>query len=264
MVYQRPSPVHIVAADELCKLEVSLLLLHLQHLPDLVGRVLELQLPAHEHTVDIDPFPHAPRLAYHHAETTEILLISRLSRLRYYLAMMDILLEREQYLSRIDRLYQIVSNLSTDSLIHDILLLALGHHHHGRRRRNLLNPIQSLQPREPRHILIEQDKVIVGSLAHLQSIVSIRSSIHRIPLLVEKEYMRLQQVYLVIYPKESVGHFWLFSRLYATKIKMIIRISKFYQKYYLSIPIFNNFQKWRLDDNHHYPREEVFLPLYVD
>ena len=49
----------------------------------------------------------------------------------YTLALVDMLLERHQYLLRIDRFDQIVRYLLPYGLIHDVLFFRLRDHHHG-------------------------------------------------------------------------------------------------------------------------------------
>ena len=99
----------------------------------------------HQPLVDLRPV--LPRAAVHdlHGYLLEVLLILALCHLGLYLAPVDVLLQRQQYLVGVDGLDEVVGNLLADGLFHDVLLLALRHHHHGQRRLEFLDVLQGLQ-----------------------------------------------------------------------------------------------------------------------
>ena len=63
---------------------------------------------------------------------------------------------REQNLIRVDGFYEIIGDLLSHSLIHDILLLVLGDHDHWNVRHLELDPAECLQPRQAGHILVQK------------------------------------------------------------------------------------------------------------
>ncbi len=88
----------------------------------------------HKSLVHLYPVFIRAAIAYLHGYLLEVLLVARLGHLSHYFLSMYILLQRQQYLVGVNRLYQIVGNLRPDGLIHNVLLLALGHHNHRHRR----------------------------------------------------------------------------------------------------------------------------------
>ena len=114
---------------------------------------------------------------------------------------MDVLLQRKENLDGVDRLDEIVGNLGSDGLVHDVLLLALRHHDDGRGRLNLLDALQSLQSRETRHHLIKKHQVKGVATALLDGIGSIADRYHLVAFLFEKDDMSFEEFYLIINPK---------------------------------------------------------------
>ncbi len=124
-------PVEIVLLDKLCEAQVRFLFLHAEHIGHRTVSRAQLQLPVHEFLIDFHPV--LPRSAIHdlHGDLLELLLVLRLRHLRLDLFAVDVLLQCQQNLVGVHGLDQIVGNLLSDGLIHDVLFLALGHHHHG-------------------------------------------------------------------------------------------------------------------------------------
>ena len=83
-------------------------------------------------------------------------MVLALRHLCLYLATVDVLLERQQYLVGVDGLDKVVGNLLSDGLFHDVLFLALGNHDHGQRGMQLLDALESLQTAKARHLLVKQ------------------------------------------------------------------------------------------------------------
>ena len=97
----------------------------------------------------------ATAVLYLHSYLLKLLLILVLCNLGLQLAAVNVFLQREQYLVGVYRLDQVVGNLLSDGLVHDVLLLTLGDHHHGRGRRYFLDALQRFQSAQTRHLLIE-------------------------------------------------------------------------------------------------------------
>ena len=93
--------------------------------------MLQLQLPVHECLVYLYPVVVRCRIIDLHGYAPHVLLIVGIGSLGDDILLMDILFQGEQYLVRVDGLDEVVGNLGADGLVHDVLLLALGHHHHG-------------------------------------------------------------------------------------------------------------------------------------
>ena len=114
---------------------------------------------------------------------------------------MDILLERQQYLIGVYRLYQVVGNLLSDGLLHNVLLLALGNHHHSDRGINLLEFAQGFETADTRHLLIQQHQIEVALTAQVEGIGTVANGHDLIAFLLEEHDVALELLNLVVYPK---------------------------------------------------------------
>ena len=121
----------IVLADKLGKGEVGFLLLHGQHLVHAAARLRELYLPINELAVEVLPFLGRGGVADLRGDFLKLLAVAALRHLGHNLTLVDVLLQREKNLHRIDRFEQIVGNLRADGLVHKVLGLVLRHYHHG-------------------------------------------------------------------------------------------------------------------------------------
>ena len=117
----------------------------------------------HEQFVHVDPFLHSPAVVNLRRYVHEALLISGLCHFRHYFLLVYVLFEGEQDLAWVDWLYQIVGNLRSYCLVHDVFLLALCHHHYRCGRQNLLYLLQRFQSAYSRHHFVEQYEVEVVS-----------------------------------------------------------------------------------------------------
>ena len=114
---------------------------------------------------------------------------------------MNIFFQRQQNLTGIDGFDEVVGNLRTDSLIHDILLFALRTHDNGGIRRNLLDSLQGLQTCQTRHHLIQQNQVERMLAALFYRIRAIGDRDDLIAFFLQKDNMSLQQLYLIVNPQ---------------------------------------------------------------
>ena len=176
-------PVHVVLLDVFGKADVGLALLHFQHLGHLRVGGAEFQFPTHEPLIDVGPV--LPRPAVHdlHGQLLELLLIAALHGLRDDFAPVDVLLQREQYLVGVDGLDEVVGNLLSDGLVHDVFLLALGDHDDGHLRGDLLDALQGLQTAETGHHLVEHDEVEGAFAAFLYGVRAVGDCHHLVTFL---------------------------------------------------------------------------------
>ena len=114
---------------------------------------------------------------------------------------MDILLQSQQYLARVYRLYQVVGNLGTNSLLHDILLLAFCNHDNGCGRLYLLYVHEGLKSGHARHVLIKENEVECLFLACFNGIDSVGDLAHLVSLAFQEHYVGVEEFYLIVGPK---------------------------------------------------------------
>ena len=107
--------------------------------------MLQLQLPAGEGALNGHPLLDGAGGVDHIGNVGELLTVGRIGVFLHDLALVDMLLEAEQYLAGIDGLDEIVGNLLTDGLLHNMLLLRLGDHHHRQSGVYGLDLLQCLQ-----------------------------------------------------------------------------------------------------------------------
>ena len=73
--------------------------------------------------------------------------------------LVEVLLEAKQDLVGIDRFDEVVGDVGTNGVFHNVLLLALGNHHDRNVRMRFLDVLQGLQTAESGHILIQENDV---------------------------------------------------------------------------------------------------------
>ena len=173
-------PVDIVLHDKLGKLLISIRLLHLQHFLHRTVGLCQLQFPKHQLLIHLHPVVQISGIIDLHTDIPEVLLITRIGLVGLNRFLVQMALERQKYLVGINRLNQIIRNLCTNRLVHDILLLTLRHHHRRHGRIHLLDALQSFQTCQTRHVLIQENQVEVPFLAQVNRVLPIRSSHHLI------------------------------------------------------------------------------------
>ena len=114
--------------DIFCKPVVGVLFLHLQHLGHGAVGGAEFQFPVHKPPVYVCPVLPVLTVQDLHGNLLEIRLVLTLCYLRLNLTAVDVLLQCQQYLIGVYGLDEIVGNLLSDGLFHQVLLLALGDH----------------------------------------------------------------------------------------------------------------------------------------
>ena len=197
-------PMHVVLAYELGELGVCFVPLRREHLLHSALRLAQLKLPIRQLLIDFLPFFKARGIVYLHAQSREVLLIIALQVLRDDFLLLDVLLERQQNLCGIDWLDEVVGNLRADCLLHDVLLFTLRHHHHRRSRQQFLYAGQCLEAAQTRHVLVEQDEVERLFRTTVECIVTVRHGFHLITFLLEKKDVSLQELNLVVNPKQFI------------------------------------------------------------
>ncbi len=197
-------PSHVVLAYELGEPSIGLAPLHGEHLLHAALRLAQLQFPVGEFFIDLLPLLDAGGVVDEHPQTGELLLVARLRVFRHDFLLLDVLLERQQDLCGVDGLDEVVGNLGADGLFHDVLLLALRDHHDGCGGQQFLDAVQCLQSAQSGHVLVEQDEVERLLGAAVQGIVAVRHRFHLVAFLLEEEDVSLQQLNLVVNPKQFV------------------------------------------------------------
>ena len=168
-------------------------------------RLLQLQLPIDQLAVGAYPVLRRAGILYHHGQVGKGLAVAGLRHLAHNLLLVDVLLQRQQYLVGVDGLNQVVGYLRADGLLHDVLLLALGDHHygHGRRHAALLDARQRLQAAQARHVLVKQHQVEGLLAAEVDGVGSVGSLHHLVAFLLQKQDVGAQQLNLVVNPQQS-------------------------------------------------------------
>ena len=192
--------------DELCETVVRFLLLHTQHLRHAAACRRQIQLPHHKTLIDFAPVIKGPAVSNLHRNVLERLLIALLRHLVHYLALVHVLLQREEYLLRVDGFYEVVGYLLAYSLVHDVLLLALGDHHDGCLRLYLLYAFQRLESADAGHHLVEKYKVEGLSLAQFDCVKAVIGYDDIVATCLKEYGMGLEMFYLVIYPEDFLFH----------------------------------------------------------
>ena len=199
---ERGHPLEIVLLDELGKSVVCFFLLHGQHISHTAVCTAQFQFPVHEATIHISPvFPFATILNLH-GYLLETLLVLALCHLCLYLPSVDVLLQCQQNLVGVDGFDQVIGNLLSDGLLHDVFLLALGHHHHRQRRLQLLDALQRFQSTQAWHLFVEQYKVEIVFTTLVDGIRTIRHRHHLIAFLLQEQQVSPQLLHLVIHPQQ--------------------------------------------------------------
>ena len=194
-------PVEVVALHEFGELHVGLLLLRGEHLGNaLVFDFFDLQLPVNQVLVKGRPLLDIHPVGDAHGELAERLLIVAGHLLAHKLLVVDILLQAEQYLVGVHRFDEVVGDIGADGVLHDVLLFALGNHHDGKMRVVLLEALEGLQAAQSGHILIQKDDVHKLFLQDFEGFHTAHRGNHVIALGLQEQYMRFQQVNLVVRP----------------------------------------------------------------
>ena len=113
---------------------------------------------------------------------------------------MDVFLQRQQNLHGIDRFEQIVVNLASDGLVHQVLSLVFGDHHHGNVGMEVFDGCQGFQSGESGHILVEEDEVEVFVAAKFNGVTAVRGCRHFVSAFLQEDTVCFEQVDFVVDP----------------------------------------------------------------
>ncbi len=117
---------------------------------------------------------------------------------------MEYFFNGQEYLVGVYRLYEIICDLAADSLIHDVLLFALGDHYHRQMGLSLLDERQSLKSGVARHVLIKNHQIEVLAVSQRKRVAAIIGRDKFIPLVAKKHQVGFQKVDLIVGPKYAV------------------------------------------------------------
>ena len=194
-------PVEIVAAHEFREGLVGLRLLELDHLLDRsVAGLRQLDVPRGDAPVDVAPVGEVLGHLQRVGDAAELDAVVGRRLLGDELLLVDVLLDRQQYLVGVDGLDDVVGDLRADRLVHDVLLLALGHHDDGRGGAYLLDLGKGFQSGHAGHHLVEDDQVVAAFGGHVDRVVPVVAGVDFIPFLTQEEHVGFQQFDLVVHP----------------------------------------------------------------
>ena len=135
-----------------------------------------------------------------HRNLPELSLVIRHCLLGYQTTLVQILLDGQKDLIRIDRLNEVIRYFRADGLLHDLFLFALGDHDHRQVGTLLLDALEGFQSVQPRHLLIQKHEI-----KHIcsQQIQGFYTAVHRghvKAFALQKKHMGLEQINFVIGP----------------------------------------------------------------
>ena len=195
-------PVVVVAADEFAELLIGLDALVGEHLADAPVRGFrKLDLPAGEPAVDRTPVLERLGQLERRGDAPELRAVVGRGLLGDELLLVDVFLDREQHLIGIHGLDEVVGDLRSHGLVHDVLLLALGDHDDGCRRAHLLDLGQGFESGHAGHHLVEDNQVVGPFGGHVYRVVSVVAGVHLVAFLREKQHVRFQQFHFVVHPE---------------------------------------------------------------
>ena len=116
---------------------------------------------------------------------------------------MQVLLDGQQDLHRVDRLDEVVGDLAADGLVHDVLFLALGNHDDGHIGLHDFDALQGHKAADTRHVLVEDDEVEDLAAQGIEGVTSVGDRFHLVALVLEEQDVGLQQVDFVVGPQNS-------------------------------------------------------------
>ena len=203
-------PTQVAPLHELGKRRIGLLALHVQHLLHSRIGFAQTNLPLRQRALHSLPFLQGLRGVYHVRDVRKLLPVARLRLLRHDALLVHVFLQAKQYLRGIDRLDEVVGYLLSDGLFHHALLLRFGDHHHRQRRMFVFDDLQGLQAAQTRHLLVQKHDVQRLVVGNIYCVLAVVRGQHFVAFLVQIDNIRLQQVNLVISPKNSVHIFSIF------------------------------------------------------
>ncbi len=193
-------PIFIVMAHKTAESGIGFPLLLLQYLVHVGLRTGKFHLPVHQPRIQFTPAVKRIAIGYGVRDIQKLLPVISSGIGADKLLRMKIFLDREQNLIRVDGFYEIIGDLLSHSLIHDILLLVLGDHDHWNVRHLELDPAECLQPRQAGHILVQKNQIRPGCPRHPHSVMSVIDSENFITFPFKKKNVRFQQINLIVHP----------------------------------------------------------------
>ncbi len=202
-VFRTPvDPVVVVAAHELAELLIGFGFLVGQHLLDaLVGGFRKIDLPVGQLAVQRTPVAEGLGHLQRRGDASEFRTVVGRGLLGDELLLVDVLLDREQHLIGVHGLDEVVGDLRADGLVHDVLLLALGHHDDGRGGAHLLDLGERFESRHAGHHFVEDYQVVGPFGSHVDRVVAVVAGVYFVALLFEEQDVGLQQFDLVVHPE---------------------------------------------------------------
>ena len=195
-------PVVVVAAHEFAEFLIGLGLLVGEHLLDaLVGGVLQFDLPACQTAVDRTPVGEGVGHLQRGGDASEFRTVVGRRLLGYELLLVDVLFDRQEHLIGVHGFDEVVGDLRSDGLVHDVLLFALRYHDYGRRGAYLFDFRKRFEPRHAGHHLVEDNQVVGRLRGHVDGVVTVVAGVYLVSFPLQKENMGLEQLHFVVHPE---------------------------------------------------------------
>ena len=200
------NPGFVMLAYEFGKGGVGFLFLHGEHLAHGAVSGSKLEFPVHEFAVKFLPLVGRKGIADLHTDTRKFLSVRGFCHFVFKFLSVNVFLERKQNLVGVNRLNEIIRNLSANGLVHDVLRLVFGHHHYGDIGEDVLNARQGFESAQPWHILVEQNKVKRLFATDVEGIRPVRAGGYFVILVLEKYDVGFEKVNFVVHPEKSAEH----------------------------------------------------------
>ncbi len=198
------NPVDVVPLDVARELRVGLLFLVGEDGFDaLVCGFLQFQLPAYQVLIQINPLVEVEVVVEVHADFAELLLIAHRRFLVAEFLVFEVAFQRKQNLVRVHGLDEIIRYVRADCILHDAFLLALGDHHYGEIGIFALDDFECLDARNARHLLVQENNVEMALAHEVDGVGAVVGRNDLIAFLFQKHDMGLEEINLVIGPKDG-------------------------------------------------------------
>ncbi|CAI8300035.1 MAG: Uncharacterised protein [Flavobacteriia bacterium] len=197
-------PIQISVVHKAGEEIIGLSFLHLQDLLHVsVFGLFQRDLPIDQFLVEFHPARPVAYFIEFHSDPSEGLLVVHIGLFVDQSALVQILLQAEQELVRIDRFDQVICDLSADGFLHNVFFLALGDHHHRQSGTDLLDLFQGFQTIHSRHVFVQKDQVVGFAAYLIQGVVPVVHCIDCVVFFAKEDQVGFEQFDLIIHPENA-------------------------------------------------------------